>query len=152
MNALYRLLFIVSFLSITDALWCPDGYTPLPGQNVDNVCVTSNARAMNFYDAEKGCASVGATLAQIWNLYDNSYLYALMKKDLNSTAPYIGVVNSGNGTWMYPGGRPLYYENWNPGYPKADDNCAIMDPETAKWNSTSCIDKQPSFCSFFGTG
>ncbi|CAJ0933808.1 unnamed protein product, partial [Mesorhabditis belari] len=144
-NRPFTYAILVSIFFISHVLsFCPTGSFELPSENV---CAIPYATPQYYLQADRQCRSVGGMVSKIQNSFENAYLSAMNVQDFNSQPPYIGVERNSNGAWVYADGSPITYSNWAPGEPKNGTAlCAILDPKTAKWNTSDCNVGRPFFC------
>ncbi|CAJ0952665.1 unnamed protein product, partial [Mesorhabditis belari] len=132
--------FLVSFCSS-----CPHNWYEFPS---DDVCVYIIKKSQNYTNAVTTCAQLNSTVVKITNIFENSYIGALLS-GLNDQFPFIGVERKSNGTWVYQDASPLIYTNWAPGEPSLNSslNCVYLGNSTLQWYATDCSTERPSFCS-----
>ncbi|CAJ0952567.1 unnamed protein product, partial [Mesorhabditis belari] len=104
--------------------------------------------SQNYTNTVTTCAQLNSTVVKITNIFENSYIGALLS-GLNDQFPFIGVERKSNGTWVYQDASPLIYTNWAPGEPSLNSslNCAYLGNSTLQWYATDCSTERPSFCS-----
>ncbi|CAJ0935035.1 unnamed protein product, partial [Mesorhabditis belari] len=145
MASFWRHFLLLSLVTSAVFTQCPNGGYGVPNENV---CVYLFPDADFYYDVIHKCATVGGIPAKVVNIYENSFIYALVSS-LTQKSSFIGVEKLINGTWTYADGTPLSYQNWADGEPKLKNNtsqCVLMDGGSGKWMTTDCSTGQPFIC------
>ncbi|GMS99082.1 hypothetical protein PENTCL1PPCAC_21257, partial [Pristionchus entomophagus] len=116
----------------------------------DGVCYQVGAAAESWQDAQMICRKLGANLASIHNLQENSFLRRLAVSKGAGNGLFLGATTSGKGQnlgWI--DGSDWDYENFYQGFPRAGfGDCIAMDTTTSagQWMNIECTAKLPVAC------
>ncbi|XP_036293955.1 pulmonary surfactant-associated protein D-like isoform X2 [Pipistrellus kuhlii] len=103
-----------------------------------------------FQEAQQVCAQAGGQLPSPHSTAENKALQELVKFE-NKGAAFLSMTDSKTeGRFIYPGGEPLGYSNWNPGEPNnkgVNEDCVEVY-SNGKWNDISCEQPRLVICEF----
>ncbi|GMS86897.1 hypothetical protein PENTCL1PPCAC_9072, partial [Pristionchus entomophagus] len=118
--------------------------------NDDGVCYQIITNAQNWQDAQNACRNIGANLASIHNVKENSFLRRLAVSNGAVNGVFIGATTSGKGNkfgWI--DGSDWDYDNFYPGFPvDGQGDCLAMDTfsSSGEWMNMPCSSKLPVAC------
>ncbi|GMS99286.1 hypothetical protein PENTCL1PPCAC_21462, partial [Pristionchus entomophagus] len=118
--------------------------------NDDGVCYQVGAAAESWQDAQMTCRKLGANLASIHNLQENSFLRRLAVSKGAVNGLFLGATTSGKGqNFGWIDGSDWDYENFYQEFPRAGfGDCIAMDTTTSagQWMNIECTAKLPVAC------
>ncbi|ELK36684.1 Pulmonary surfactant-associated protein D [Myotis davidii] len=104
----------------------------------------------SFQEAEQVCAQAGGQLPSPRSAAENEALQHLLEAE-NKGAAFLSMTDAQTeGSFTYPGGKPLVYSNWAPGEPNnngGNEDCVEIFTN-GKWNDKSCGEKRLVICEF----
>ncbi|GMS93154.1 hypothetical protein PENTCL1PPCAC_15329, partial [Pristionchus entomophagus] len=116
----------------------------------DRVCYQVGAAAESWQSAQMNCKKLGANLASIHNLQENSFLRRLAVSKGAVNGLFLGATLAGKGMkfgWVE--GSEWDYTNFYPGFPMPGlGDCIAMDTATSKgqWMNIDCSEQLPVAC------
>ncbi|XP_054585141.1 pulmonary surfactant-associated protein D [Eptesicus fuscus] len=103
-----------------------------------------------FQEAKQVCAQAGGHLPSPRSAAENKALQQLVEAE-DKGAAFLSMTDSQTeGKFIYPGGEPLGYSNWNPGEPNnkgGNEDCVEIFTK-GKWNDIPCEEKRLVICEF----
>ncbi|GMS99260.1 hypothetical protein PENTCL1PPCAC_21435, partial [Pristionchus entomophagus] len=116
----------------------------------DGVCYQVGAAAESWQDAQMTCRKLGANLASIHNLQENSFLRRLAVSKGAVNGLFLGATTSGKGqNFGWIDGSDWDYENFYQGFPiNGLGECLVLDSSgtSGEWSNVACSSKFPVAC------
>ncbi|XP_053548060.1 pulmonary surfactant-associated protein D isoform X2 [Bombina bombina] len=109
--------------------------------------VTNGVEA-KYNDAKSTCSSAGGQLASPRNVEENQAVLSIVL--LYNKAPFLGINDiQTEGSFRYPSGEVISYNNWNTREPNndSDEDCVEMFT-SGKWNDKNCEERRLIICEF----
>uniref|UniRef100_A0A8R1Y8V1 CUB domain-containing protein n=1 Tax=Pristionchus pacificus TaxID=54126 RepID=A0A8R1Y8V1_PRIPA len=119
-----------------------DGCESFDDDVEDGECYQVTEKAQTWKEAQTTCRNLGANVASIHNLQENSFIRRLAVSKGAVNGMYIGGTPAGKGNqfgWI--DGTDWDYENWYPGYPvNGGGDCLAMDTlsSAGQWMNQDC--------------
>ncbi|KAF8368114.1 hypothetical protein PRIPAC_85943 [Pristionchus pacificus] len=119
-----------------------EGCDSFADDSTDGVCYQIGGIAMSWPDAQKICRGVGANVASIHTVSENSFVRRLAVSKGAVNGVFLGATTVGKGNdfgWI--DGTAWDYENFYPGFPVAGaGDCIAMDTSstTGQWQNFDC--------------
>ncbi|PAA81135.1 hypothetical protein BOX15_Mlig013028g3 [Macrostomum lignano] len=124
--------------TVCEANWKPFGSS----------CYRYLPTANSWSDAQRSCASLGANLASIHDVYEQNFAHYLTES-IAQVPTWIGLsdVNSMRGNYQWSDRWHLTYVNWGSGQPGNNEQatCVQID-KTGAWFAVNCTTRLPALC------
>ncbi|XP_072020400.1 macrophage mannose receptor 1-like [Amphiura filiformis] len=100
---------------------------------------------VGFNEAEAKCEADGATLASVYDGYEQAFIETQMYAN-DLTSVWIGMSDDGSGQYRWLDGWPVLYTNWGNNEPTMRDGEGCVMVRNAAWEDTQCETAKPFVC------